>query len=79
MCMCIPPNFPFTQLRQHVGPAKWREREKEFENPEELEAFAARKVRKLKEYDDALEQREEVKALVDNGQMTKEEFISMLI
>ncbi len=42
----------------------------------ELEAFAARKVSELDEYDEALEKREEDKALVDSGKMTKEEFIA---
>jgi hypothetical protein len=40
------------------------------------EAFAARKVNELDEYDEALEKREEDKALVDGGKMTKEEFIA---
>jgi hypothetical protein len=31
----------------------------------------------LDEYDDALEKREEYKALVDSGKMTREEFIAM--
>jgi hypothetical protein len=45
-------------------------------NAEELEAFAARKVTELDEYDEALEKGEEDKALVDGGKMTKEEFIA---
>jgi len=69
-------SFPFTQLRQHLGAAEWAKREKEFDNAEELEAFAARKVSELDEYDRALERREEDKALVDSGKMTKEEFIA---
>lgn len=69
-------SFPFTQLRQHLGTAEWAKREKEFNNAEELEAFAARKVSELNEYDRALEMREEDKALVDSGKMTKEEFIA---
>jgi CRISPR/Cas system-associated endonuclease/helicase Cas3 len=68
-------SFPFTQLRQHLG-AKWAKCEKEFDNAEELEAFAARKVSELDEYDEALEKREEEKALMDSGKMTKEEFIA---
>jgi hypothetical protein len=69
-------SFPFTQLRRHLGAAEWAKREKEFDNTEELEAFAARKVSELDEYDEALEKREEDKALVDSGKMTKEEFIA---
>jgi hypothetical protein len=39
-------SFPFTQLRQHLG-TKWAKREKEFDNAEELKAFAAQKVSEL--------------------------------
>lgn len=69
-------SFPFTQLRLHLGDTEWAEREKEFANAEELEAFAARKVSELDEYDEALEKREEEIALVYSGKMTKEEFIA---
>lgn len=69
-------SFPFTQLRRHVGASKWAEREKEFDNAEEVEAFAALKVRELDKYDEALERIEEEKALVDSGKITKEEFIT---
>ncbi|KAH8730969.1 hypothetical protein GQ44DRAFT_746813 [Phaeosphaeriaceae sp. PMI808] len=63
-------------LHQHLRATEWAKREKEFDNTEELEAFAARKVSELDEYNDALEKREEVKAFVDSGEMTKEEFIA---
>ena len=55
---------------------EWTKHEKEFDNTEELEEFAARKVSELDEYDEALEKREKDKALVDSGKMTKEEFIA---
>lgn len=71
-------SFPFTELRKCVGEGEWKEREKEFDDEEELEAFAARKVRELDEYDDALEKAEELKDLVDSGEMTKEEFMARL-
>lgn len=69
-------SFPFIQLRRHLGPAEWAKREKEFDNTEKLEAFAALKVSELDEYDEALEKREEDKALVDAGKMTREKFIA---
>ncbi|KAH9224842.1 phosphotransferase enzyme family protein [Leptodontidium sp. 2 PMI_412] len=69
-------SFPFTQLRQHVGASKWAEREKEVDNVEEVEAFAAMKVRELDKYDEALERMEEEKALVDSGKIRKEECIA---
>ena len=68
--------FLFTQLCRHLGATEWAKCDKEFDNAEELEAFAARKVSELDEYDEALEKREEDKALVDSGKMTKEEFIA---
>jgi len=68
-------SFPFTQLRRHLGTIEWAKREKEFDNAEELETFAERKVSELDECDEALEKREEDKAL-DSGKMTKEEFIA---
>ncbi|KAG2412743.1 hypothetical protein HFD88_010300 [Aspergillus terreus] len=69
-------SFPFTQLRRHLGSAEWARREREFDDPEVLEAFAARKVKELDKYDECLEEIEERKALVDSGQMTKEEFLA---
>jgi hypothetical protein len=69
-------SFPFTHLRQHLGATAWARHENEFENEEELEAFAAQRVSELDEYDEALEKREEDKALVDSGKMTKEEFVA---
>lgn len=67
--------FPFIQLRRH-SEAKWAKHERQFDNTEELEAFATRKVRQLNVYGEALEKVEEDKALVDKGKMTKEEFIA---
>ncbi|EEP75923.1 predicted protein [Uncinocarpus reesii 1704] len=68
-------SFPFTQLRRHFH-TEWVKCEEESDNTEALEAFAARKVSELEEYDEALEKREEIKALVDCGKMTKEEFVA---
>lgn len=69
-------SFPFTQLRQHLGATEWARHEKEFDNAKELEAFAERKVSELDKYDETLEKMEESKALVDSGDITKEEFIA---
>ncbi len=41
---------------------------------EELEAFAAQKVRELDDYDVALEEKEKEKELVESGKMTREAF-----
>lgn len=71
-----PRSFPFTMLRRHLGPAEWERRESEFENEKETEAFAEKKVGELDQYDEALEKMEESIALVESGNMTKEEFIA---
>ncbi|BDD59160.1 hypothetical protein MPDQ_005490 [Monascus purpureus] len=69
-------SFPFTKLHQHVGASEWAKREREFDQPELLEAFASRKVNELDDYDEALEQMEEKKALLDSGKITKEGFVA---
>jgi hypothetical protein len=69
-------SFPFTQLRAHLGPTEWARRGMEFDHPNELEEFAARKVKEMDMYQEALEELEKSKALVDSGEMTKEEFIA---
>ncbi|KAI2699397.1 hypothetical protein CBS147332_8283 [Penicillium roqueforti] len=69
-------SFPFTQLRQHIGLTEWAKREKEFDNPPELEAFGKRKVNELDQYDEALERLERSKSLLDSEGMTMDEFVS---
>jgi hypothetical protein len=59
-----------------LGATEWARREKEFDNVKELEGFATQKLSQLDEYDEALEKTEQNKALVDSGNMTKEEFIA---
>ncbi|TQB67622.1 hypothetical protein MPDQ_005106 [Monascus purpureus] len=71
-------SFPFVQLRRHLGVDKWARREKDFDNADELEAFAERKVNELDKYDEALEKMEEKKELLDSREMTKEEFIALI-
>ncbi|KAL2827721.1 hypothetical protein BDW59DRAFT_179007 [Aspergillus cavernicola] len=70
--------FPFMQLRQHFGTDEWAKHEKEFNNTEELEAFAEQKVSDLYQYNKAVEKIEVDKALVDSGRMTKEFLIALL-
>ena len=69
-------SFPFTQLRRRLGPTEWVKHEKEFDDAEELETFAARKVSELGKYDEALEKREEGKTPVDSRKMTKKVLIA---
>ncbi|GAD91975.1 conserved hypothetical protein [Paecilomyces variotii No. 5] len=68
--------FPFTHLLRHLGASEWEKRKNQFENEEELEEFAARKMDELNEYDNVLEKLEKDKELVDSGEMTKEEFLA---
>ncbi|KAJ5179726.1 hypothetical protein N7492_002936 [Penicillium capsulatum] len=68
-------SFPFTQLRQNLGATEWSRRASEFDNVKELEEFATRKLSELDQYDEAVEKTED-KALVDSGNMTKEQFIA---
>ncbi|KAL4914481.1 phosphotransferase enzyme family protein [Aspergillus aurantiobrunneus] len=69
-------SFPFTQLRWHLGATGWAKRENKFNITKEDEEFAARKLDELDKYDEDLEKLEEKKALVDSGNMAKEEFIT---
>lgn len=71
-----PRSFPFTMLRRILGPDEWERRESRFENEKEPEAFGEKKASELDQYDDALEKMEERQALVDSGNMTREEFIA---
>jgi hypothetical protein len=59
-----------------LGATEWAKYEKEFDNIEELEAFAVRKVSELDKYNKALEKRKEDKALVNSGKIIKEVFIT---
>ena len=69
-------SFPFTQLLRHLGTAEWERRREEFNDPEILEEFATCKVKELEHHEETLERVEEKKELLDNGEMTKEEFIA---
>ncbi|KAL1867028.1 hypothetical protein Plec18167_008819 [Paecilomyces lecythidis] len=69
-------SFPFTHLRRHLGISEWEAREGKFYNEQELEEFAAKKVKEMKEYDVALEKLEKEKELVDSGNMEMGEFVA---
>jgi len=64
------------QLRRHIGATEWERREKDFQNEDELEKFAARKVGELDIYDEVLEKLEENQAIMESGNMTKEQFVA---
>ena len=63
-------------MRVYLGATEWARRGMVFDDPKELEEFAARKVREIDMYEEALEDIEESKALVDSGNMTREKFVA---
>jgi hypothetical protein len=68
--------FPFTLLRQHFGDDAWVKRTVNFSNSEEPETFAVQKLSELDKHDKAVDKLEADKALVDSGDMKKEDFIA---
>lgn len=68
-------NFPFTMLIQHVGVDEWDRLEKEL-SEEEVTAFGAQKMLELEQYERDLEVIKAHKSLVDEGKMSKEDFIT---
>lgn len=69
-------SFPFNQLKLHVGTDEWDRLKKEV-NEDEAEAFGARKKQELEQYEQDLEIVEEHTRLVNEGKMTKEDFIAV--
>lgn len=68
--------FPCMQLRKHKGEQWWDERMKDRGDTEEVEKFVADKVKDLAAYDVVRDKVDHYKALMDNGEMTAEDFIS---
>lgn len=66
--------FPFKQL-QRTGMTEIRSRMREIENRPEVREFGAKKMRGLEEYDRQKEQVIQYKALMDSGEMAREEFL----
>ncbi|KAL4804124.1 hypothetical protein BDV18DRAFT_166287 [Aspergillus unguis] len=67
-------SFPFTMLRRRLG-TMWGGFEREVADSDEMEEFARRKIAELDRYDEIQDRLEEMKALVDSGDMTREEFV----
>ncbi|KAJ5788919.1 Aminoglycoside phosphotransferase [Penicillium psychrosexuale] len=70
-----PLGFPYMKWRQFIGLDRWMERVNELEIRPEVKDFVCDKLRDLDEYDKKVEKVEELKASLDRGQMTKDEFI----
>lgn len=71
-----PITFPCGQLQKHKGVQWWDERMKDYGDTEETERFAVGKLKELSAYDEVEEKVEHYKVLMDNGEMTAEDFIS---
>ena len=68
--------FPCMQLRNHKGVQWWDEHMKGHEDTEEVEEFIADKMKDLAAYDEIKEKVEQHKVLMDNNDMSAEDFIS---
>ncbi|KAL5121973.1 hypothetical protein ACEQ8H_000189 [Pleosporales sp. CAS-2024a] len=70
-----PDSFPFTRLIQHIGEGEWEKRKREASD-DEVAAFGAKKLRQLEQYNQDLEKIEAHIALVKEGKMKKEAFLT---
>ncbi|KAF2728278.1 hypothetical protein EJ04DRAFT_591941 [Polyplosphaeria fusca] len=70
-----PCSYPFTKLIQHIGADEWESRKRDVAE-DEVEAFGVKKMMQLKQYRKDLEVIKANKALVDTGQMRKEDFVA---
>lgn len=68
-------SFPCMQLRERIGPGRWRERMEDIKNTNESKAFVARKLHELDVYDEQVDTVEHYKSLMEDGAMRKEEFL----
>lgn len=69
--------FPFTMLVQHLGTDEWERRERDI-SEDEVAAFGAQKVLQLEHYNRDLARIQAHKILVDEGKLSKKDFIAML-
>ncbi|KAL4971451.1 hypothetical protein BDW66DRAFT_163693 [Aspergillus desertorum] len=60
-------NFPFMQLRQHIGSDRWETLLETFNNPEALEKFTERKLRELNDYEKVLDKLEKERGEQSSG------------
>ncbi|TQB75773.1 hypothetical protein MPDQ_001737 [Monascus purpureus] len=71
--------FPCMQLRKHKGAKWWDERMTDQGDTEEVEKFVADKLKDLAAYDEIKDKVEHYKTLMDNEEMSAEDFISTQI
>lgn len=70
-----PGTFPFTRLIKHVGTENWERLEKDVRE-DEIAAFGLRKKLELEQYGSELGEVEMLKAMMDEGKIGKEDFVS---
>ncbi|KAJ5958048.1 uncharacterized protein N7479_005198 [Penicillium vulpinum] len=69
-------NLPFKQLQQKLGAEKWRKQMDEILGQDESKELLEKKPGELEIYTKKVEKVVDYKALLDNGDMTKEEFVT---
>ncbi|KAL5366306.1 hypothetical protein BJX96DRAFT_182452 [Aspergillus floccosus] len=68
--------FPCGQLQKHFGLRRWLDKLAEFEGAEEVKRFAEHKERDLIRYDTEVDEIEELKSLMDSGELSREDFVA---
>ncbi|PLB47162.1 hypothetical protein P170DRAFT_448837 [Aspergillus steynii IBT 23096] len=69
------PTFPYMQLRNHKGAEWWDERMQEHRDAEDAEKFVADKLDDLAAYDKINDRVEHLKVLMDNKEISTDDFI----
>lgn len=69
-------SFPNGKLRRHYGLRWWLDSRSPLEDREETKEFGRKKERELDRYDTQVDQIEELKALMDRGELTAEDFVA---
>ncbi|KAJ5095627.1 hypothetical protein NUU61_004983 [Penicillium alfredii] len=67
---------PCRKLEEQFGFQQWRDRVDEMGETEEVKTFVAQKVRELELYDEDVEKVEQLKAQMDSGEISREEFVA---
>ena len=68
-------SFPCGHLKAHVG-TEWRDASFIIEQTDEVKKFVKQKLPQLERYDEELDRIEKRKALMENGEITREEFVA---
>lgn len=71
-------SIPFAQLRKHIGTEKWKKVQNGFLDTEATKALVTTKMAQLDQYDEDLEQIQDLKDGLDNGDIPEEEFVKAI-